>query len=111
MLGEPGVYERLHELGERLRRGIASVFAEHGMPAQVFGDGPLAQYHLTDQPITDVASKASADRAARRAIDLELVCNGVFVNPILTKIYVSLAHDDGAIDAFVERLGAAAADA
>jgi hypothetical protein len=30
---------------------------------------------------------------------------------MLTKIYVSLAHDDGAIDAFVERLGAAAADA
>ena len=108
VLGEDDVYARSHELGERLRRGITSVFTELGQPVQVVGDGPMAQYHLTDQPIVDVASEASADRASRRLIDLEFVRTGVFVNPILTKIYLSLAHDEAPIDRFVDALDAAA---
>ena len=108
VLGEPGTYARLHELGARLRSGIVNVFAELGRPVQVVGDGPMAQYHLTDEPIVDVASEAGSDRVARRQIDLELVRSGIFVNPMLTKIYLSLAHDEAAIDSFVEALGAAA---
>lgn len=108
VLSEAGTYARLHELGHRLRRGIKSVFAELGEPVQVVGDGPIAQYHLTDRPIVDVGSETTADQAARRLIDLELVRHGVFVNPMLTKIYLSLAHDEAAIDRFVDELGSAA---
>ncbi len=33
-----------------------------------------------------------------------MVSRGIFINPMLTKIYVSLAHDDADIDAIVSAL-------
>jgi glutamate-1-semialdehyde 2,1-aminomutase len=38
---------------------------------------------------------------------LELLRSGVFLNPMGTKLYLSLAHDDAALEEFAERLRAA----
>lgn len=38
---------------------------------------------------------------------LALLQRGVFLNPMGTKLYLSLANDDAAAESFVERLAAA----
>src|SRR5690606_23938857 len=39
-LRQPGVYERLHALGVRLRAGLRTILSEYSAPFRVLGDGP-----------------------------------------------------------------------
>ncbi len=41
--------------------------------------------------------------ALRRALMLGLFARGIFLNPMGTKLYLSLAHDEGTCDDFLER--------
>ncbi len=107
ILGASGTYEHLFAMGERLRNGIATVFSNRGITAQVYGEGPLVQFQLAEAPIVDMQSEAAGNLHLRRTIDLELIPQGIFINPMLTKIYVSLAHDESAIDAYLEALDSA----
>jgi glutamate-1-semialdehyde 2,1-aminomutase len=107
VLETPGTYDHLHAVGDRLRAGIASVVTAHGLPVQTYGHGPLVQYRITDVPVVDVATEHTADPTLRRALDLAMVRRGVFLNPMLTKIYVSAAHDDAALDQYLDALDAA----
>ncbi|MBL9135718.1 MAG: aminotransferase class III-fold pyridoxal phosphate-dependent enzyme [Verrucomicrobiales bacterium] len=104
VLTEPGTYPRLHAMGRLLRRRMAETATATGTTAQILGDGPLAQIAFSAQPIVDQASWLSSDRARGRAVMLELIRRGVFLNPMGTKLYLSLAHDEPAIDGFTERL-------
>jgi glutamate-1-semialdehyde 2,1-aminomutase len=47
------------------------------------------------------------DRAAGRALMLELFRTGVFLNPMSTKLYLSLAHDTTALEVFMDRFQSA----
>ena len=98
-LRQPGVYPRLHALGERLRGGLARRAAKLGVPIQVLGDGPLAQPFFVDPGVdlgTDRALRAAdGGKAARFA--LECLRRGIFTMPH-TKLYISLAHTDADID-------------
>ena len=69
-----------------------------------YGEGPLAQFQLTDTPVVNMETEATGNNQLRRKIDLELVRQGIFINPMLTKIYVSLAHDEAAVQAYVDAL-------
>jgi glutamate-1-semialdehyde 2,1-aminomutase len=104
ILETPGAYEHLFAMGQRLRDGIAAAFVGTGLPLQVYGDGPLAQYRITDHPVTDKESEARADNDLRRRLDLALLRRGLFINPMLTKIYVSLAHEPADIDRYTAAL-------
>jgi len=98
-LRRPGVYPRLHALGERLRRGIARRAAVLGVPLQAIGDGPIAQVFFVS-PVADLSSERALRAAdARRAtrFGLELLTRGLFVIPN-AKLYISLAHTDADID-------------
>ncbi|KAB2659763.1 MAG: aminotransferase class III-fold pyridoxal phosphate-dependent enzyme [Verrucomicrobia bacterium] len=109
VLAEPGVYPRLHESGRRLRRVLAETVAAAGESARILGDGPLAQLAFSAAPVVDQKSWLASDRARGRALMLGLSRGGVFLNPMGTKLYLSLAHDDAAIDEFGDRLAAALA--
>lgn len=100
----PGTYERLFALGEYFREGLRRELVDSGHPGQVIGDGPLAQIVFSTQPIIDTRSMLSADRAKGRAMMLALVEEGVFLNPMGTKLYLSLAHDEAVCDEFCRRL-------
>jgi glutamate-1-semialdehyde 2,1-aminomutase len=98
-LRRPGVYPRLHALGERLRTGVEKRAAALGVPLRALGDGPIAQVFFVD-PAADLTSERALRAAdARRAVrfGLELLARGLFVVPN-TKLYVSLAHSDADID-------------
>ena len=107
ILRTPGAYEHLHHIGRYLRGAMHRVLARRGIAAQVIGDGPLAQVVFSDAPVVDYRSLAHADRDRARATMLGAFERGVFLNPMGTKLYLSLAHDEAVCDEFAERFDAA----
>lgn len=103
VLSERGVYPALHQAGTHLRLRLAAALVEAGEVAQVLGDGPLAQVAFSAEPVTNQRSWLASDRKRGRGLMLELFRSGVFLNPMGTKLYLSLAHDAAAIDEFATR--------
>jgi glutamate-1-semialdehyde 2,1-aminomutase len=113
-LSKPGVYERLHALGRRLRAGMSAIAATRGVPLQALGEGPIAQPIFIDpaRPILGERDLAGADGSRATRLGHELIRRGVFVIPG-AKMYISLAHSDGDIEhtlgAFEDALAAVSA--
>lgn len=105
-----GVYPRLHALGRYLREGLVRRLVDHGLVGQALGDGPLAQVLLSDQPARDYRATQQVDKARSRALMLGLFRRGIFLNPMGTKLYLSLAHDEAACDELLARLDDALAE-
>jgi glutamate-1-semialdehyde 2,1-aminomutase len=103
---KPDTYTRLFALGEYLRDGMRRVTSSRGIPAHILGDGPLAQIAFIDGPVHNSRSLLKADRARARTTMLGLFQRGVFLNPMGTKLYLSLAHEESHIDEFCRRLAA-----
>ena len=99
----PDTYARMHALGHYFRAGLGRVLADRGEAAQVIGDGPLAQVVFSPEPVRDTRGTRRGDPARGRALMLALFARGVFLNPMGTKLYLSLAHDEAACDAFIDR--------
>jgi glutamate-1-semialdehyde 2,1-aminomutase len=97
-LRKPDTYKHLFALGEKLRSGFESILSELGIAAQVLGDGPLCALSFTEEKVIDYRSAFGSDREKERAFKLGLFRNGVFLNPLSTKLYLSTAHGDEEID-------------
>ncbi len=109
-LGEfrtPGTYPRLHALGQYLREQMAKALNDRGIVGQIIGDGPLAQVVFSPDPVFDYRSTKKGDSVKGRALMLALFRRRVFLNPMGTKLYISIAHDNAAIDELIARFGAA----
>jgi glutamate-1-semialdehyde 2,1-aminomutase len=107
LLSEPGTHARLHAAGKLLRQRLGDALAGAGEAGQVLGDGPLAQVAFSANPVTDQRSWLVSDRARGRIVMLELLRRGVFLNPMGTKLYLSLAHTESVIEEFAKRFSAA----
>ncbi|HKQ65601.1 MAG TPA: aspartate aminotransferase family protein [Methylomirabilota bacterium] len=101
-LSRAGTYPRLFALGESLRAGLRSVLKDEGFTAQVQGDGPLAAIVFTDHEVVDYRTAFDSDRARARAFLLGLFRRGIFLNPMSTKLYLSLAHTEADIRRFLD---------
>lgn len=99
-----GVYPRLHALGNYLREGMRTVLENRGVEGQVIGDGPLAQIVLTKQVVKDYRSSRHVDTYQARNLMLGLFHRGIFLNPMGTKLYLSLAHDEDVCDELLDCL-------
>ncbi len=111
VFSQAGTYARLHGLGEYLRAGMRRVLERRQIEAQVIGDGPLAQFVFSGAPVSDYRSTRAGDAQKGRVVMLGLFERGVFLNPMGTKLYLSLAHDEAVCDAFFERFDDALAAA
>jgi glutamate-1-semialdehyde 2,1-aminomutase len=100
---QPGAYEHLHGLGHYLREGLRKALRDRQVAAQVIGDGPLAQVVFSREPVRDYRSTQKGDKAKGRALMLGLFARAVFLNPMGTKLYLSLAHDEAVCDDFLDR--------
>ncbi len=105
VLREDGAYEHLHRTGHYLRQGMGRVLEELQIAGQVIGEGPLAQVVFTGEtdPVVDYRSTKRGNAAANRAMMLGLFERGIFLNPMGTKLYLSLAHDASTCDTFLDR--------
>lgn len=98
LYSEPGCYEHLHGLGDRFRVVLRSVLASTRTCGQVLGLGPLAQVAFASHPVVDQRTWLASDRSRGRRVMLELVRRGIYLNPMGTKLYLSLVHPDGFFD-------------
>jgi glutamate-1-semialdehyde 2,1-aminomutase len=100
-LDQPGSYERLDELGTRLRRGLAEAAERRRIPLSVIGQGPLAALHFTDRQVTSYRDVLGADKQRLARANAGLVKRGILAQ-LSTKFYLSLAHSDDDVDRCVE---------
>jgi glutamate-1-semialdehyde 2,1-aminomutase len=107
LLSEPGTYDHLHALGRRFRALLAGALASTGTSAQVLGDGPLGQVAFSAVPVVDQKTWLASDRARGRRQMLALLRRRVFLNPMGTKLYLSLAHSDSDLVEFADRFASA----
>ncbi|MCC7016852.1 MAG: aminotransferase class III-fold pyridoxal phosphate-dependent enzyme [Rhodospirillales bacterium] len=103
VLRRSGTYEKLHALGAAFRDGLRRVLRDRQIAAQVIGDGPLAQVVFTDRPVNNYRSTARGDKVRARKLMLALFARGAFVNPMGTKLYLSIAHDQAICGEFLGR--------
>jgi glutamate-1-semialdehyde 2,1-aminomutase len=107
VLAQPGVYDRLHRLGGRLRAGIVAAGQRHGFPTQALGEDAVFGVRFLENPHPTTWMELQAhDRALGLRWGLECLQRGLLVNPN-EKFYLSLAHDDTDIDRTLEICDAA----
>src|SRR5690606_31138251 len=93
MHSRDGVYERLYDTADRLKKALRALAAERDLDVQVIGEGPVFQMLYASQPVTDYPAFLAADREKSRQFGLECIRRGVTTTPG-EKFYVSLAHSD-----------------
>ncbi len=107
LFSEPGCYPSLQAAGQRFRGHLREALRQAGETGQVLGDGPLAQVAFAAEPVVDQRGWLASNRARGRALMIELLRRGVFLNPMGTKLYLSLAHDDDVLTEFAGRFAEA----
>jgi glutamate-1-semialdehyde 2,1-aminomutase len=98
-LREPGVYERLDAAGARFTEGMDDVFSRHRIPHQSAFRGSMVGFFFTGDPVTDLTSAKTADTAFYAQFFHAMLDRGVYLAPSQFEAgFLSLAHDDAAID-------------
>lgn len=76
--GRPEI-DHLNANGSRLRDEIRSVFAEHGLPAWINGEGSMFSLAITESPVTTYRAFTESDRSTLDRIHLGLLARGVYL--------------------------------
>jgi glutamate-1-semialdehyde 2,1-aminomutase len=98
-LRKPGVYERLDAAGARFTEGMDDVFERNGIPHQTNYRGSMVGFFFTQEPVVDLASAKTADTTFYAEFFHAMLDRGVYLAPSQFEAgFLSLAHDDAAID-------------
>jgi glutamate-1-semialdehyde 2,1-aminomutase len=101
-LSQPGVYERLHRTGSRLRAGIVAAGERHGFAVQAPGEDAVFGVRFTARkPLRTWMDLTTADKELGLRWALEMIRRGILVNPN-EKIYISIAHTDADVERTLE---------
>jgi glutamate-1-semialdehyde 2,1-aminomutase len=88
---------RINALGERLRAGLRTAFADAGLSGTVTGYGSFAGLHLGTKDVRTYRDAAVTDKWLSRLLHMALLLEGVYVAPRLM-MCTSTAMDDATID-------------
>jgi glutamate-1-semialdehyde 2,1-aminomutase len=98
---DASAYLRLAELTERLAAGLAALAFDR--PLQIATAPGLLTLFFSEQPVTDFAGAAACDLDAHARFCRALLDRGVYPPPSQFEAwFVSLAHDEAAIDRTLE---------
>jgi glutamate-1-semialdehyde 2,1-aminomutase len=101
---DPPAYEQLAALTERLAAGLTELAADH--PLQVAHVPGLLTLFFSAEPVVDFSAAAACDLEAHARFCRAMLDRGVYPPPSQFEAwFVSLAHDDGAIDRTLEAAG------
>jgi glutamate-1-semialdehyde 2,1-aminomutase len=107
VLSQPGVFDRLHHTGSRLRSGIAEAGRRRGIPTQALGeDAVFGVRFLENEHPKNWMELQAHDRALGLRWGVECLKRGLLVNPN-EKFYISIAHTDADVDRTLETVDAA----
>jgi glutamate-1-semialdehyde 2,1-aminomutase len=94
-------YERLEQLTERLRAGLAQL--AEGRPLQIASAPGLLTLFFSADPVADFAAASACDLEAHARFCRAMLDRGVYPPPSQFEAwFVSLAHDEAAIDRTLE---------
>lgn len=103
VLREANGWTRLEERSARLERGVGEILAEAGIPASLNRVGSMLTLFFTEEPVTDFASAIRSDTKRHAQFFRAMLENGVHLPPSQFEAwFVSLAHDEDAIDRTLE---------
>jgi glutamate-1-semialdehyde 2,1-aminomutase len=98
---DPPAYERLGELTDRLAAGLREAVA--GRPLQVAAATGLVTLFFAADPVTDFSAAAACDTEAHARFCRAMLERGIYPPPSQFEAwFVSLAHDEAAIERTVE---------
>ena len=99
---DQAAYDRLDALGRRLETGIRSALANSGVAAQFHRVGSAFTLFFCAEPVTDFASAKRADVERYARFFHQMLARGIYLPPAqLEAGFISLAHQEDDIDAFV----------
>jgi glutamate-1-semialdehyde 2,1-aminomutase len=102
LLDEPGTYDRLEAISEKLSRGLGSAAREAGIPSTVNRVGSMLTAFFTAGPVTDYPSAATSDTRRYAAFFHGMLQRGVYLAPSqFEAAFVSTAHGQSDVDATV----------
>jgi glutamate-1-semialdehyde 2,1-aminomutase len=98
VLSQPGIYDRLHAIGSRLRTGMVDAGRRHGFAVQAPGEDAVFGVRFTERtPLRTWMDLTTADKDLGWRWAIELMKRGLLVNPN-EKFYVSIAHTDADVE-------------
>lgn len=100
-------YQYLHKIGAHFRHGLQECINDVCGIDDIFitGDGPLAQMLFTNKMTHNYREqKKLENETLRRKVMLGLFEKKIFLNPIGTKLYLSLMHTQKHLEYFYEAL-------
>jgi glutamate-1-semialdehyde 2,1-aminomutase len=101
-------YDRLEQLGRRLEDGLNRAIAATKVAARVQRLGSAFTLFFTADPVTDFTSAKKADSARYGTFFHAMLDRGIYLPPAqLEAGFVSLAHTDADVDAFLVAAGEA----
>jgi glutamate-1-semialdehyde 2,1-aminomutase len=105
---DASAYDRLERLGRRLEEGLNRAIAATKVAARVQRLGSAFTLFFTPDPVTDFASAKQADSARYGKFFHAMLDRGIYLPPAqLEAGFVSLAHTDADVDAFLVAAGEA----
>ena len=100
-----GVYDRLRQMGETLRREIEAAGSRAGLPVRALGEGPVLQVVFSDREEFETGEHLTQiDHARTLQFGHEMISRGIFFTP-KGKMYISLAHTDADLDQTLDTIG------
>jgi glutamate-1-semialdehyde 2,1-aminomutase len=97
-LAEPGVWDGLERVGERLVVGLEAI----GAPVQITRVGTMFGLFFTDAPVRDWEGAEHADTKRFAAFHRAMLERGVYLAPSqFEAAFLSTAHGDGEVDATI----------
>jgi glutamate-1-semialdehyde 2,1-aminomutase len=98
-LQEPGLYERIKALNEKLGARLRSALSAAGISAQINSIGSLSTIFFTANPVTNYARAKTSDTKLYARFFREMLQRGIFLAPSqFEAAFVSAAHTEADID-------------
>ena len=108
-LEKPGTFEGLLETSRKVASGIERRLSDEPAPVQVLRVGSVFSILFTDRKVRTTRDTLAADGGKRAALDAAVLDRGIFVKPG-KPLYLSTAHDEGAVRQTLDAFGEAISD-
>ena len=106
MLQEQDGYTRLEQLGQRLEAGMKSAASEAGIPIRFQRIGSMFCGYFTESEVHNLSDAMTSDRELFSKYFHGMLERGIYIAPSQFEAgFISLAHDEAAIDRTIEAAG------
>ena len=96
----PPAFTWLNTAGERVRRRLQEIAAQHGVPAQITGIGSMFKIHFSASPVRDYRSGQQASRVVHEALFFFTLNRGLYLSEG-GRCCLSTAMSDAEVDQYL----------